>query len=77
MAGQPIKSFGKSGPPVGGAHAKTLSTPSRNSAGTSHLLVRAAELRGQTLEAFVIESLRLASEAEVLPEDVIHLSEVT
>lgn len=40
------------------------------------LLKLAAELRGQTLEEFVIQSLRLASEAEVLPEDVIRLSKV-
>lgn len=38
------------------------------------LLELAAELKGQTLEEFVVELLRLASEAEVLPEDVIHLS---
>ncbi|AZS81511.1 DUF1778 domain-containing protein [Achromobacter spanius] len=38
------------------------------------LMELAAELKGQTLEEFVIESLRLASEAEVVPEDVIYLS---
>lgn len=40
------------------------------------LLVRAAVLRGQTLEDFVIESLRLASEAAVPAGDMIHLSKV-
>ncbi|MPS82257.1 MAG: DUF1778 domain-containing protein [Achromobacter sp.] len=40
------------------------------------LLERAAVLKGQTLEEFVIESLRRASEAVVLAGDVIHLSKV-
>ncbi|MGX5660562.1 type II toxin-antitoxin system TacA family antitoxin [Castellaniella ginsengisoli] len=38
------------------------------------LLTRAAARKGQTLEEFVIESLKLASETEVIPGDVIHLS---
>lgn len=40
------------------------------------LLVRAAVLRGQRLEEFVIESLKLASESVVPVGDVIHLSKV-
>lgn len=40
------------------------------------ILMRAAVLSGQTLEEFVIESLRLASEAVVPARDVIHLSKL-
>lgn len=40
------------------------------------LLKRAAVLKGQTLEEFVIESLTRGSEAVVLAGDVIHLSKV-